>query len=47
MKKTLNIDDDLFEQAKKSCGATTDTSKTLPVGARKPPLSVKPPNGIG
>jgi len=25
MKKTLNIDDDLFEQAKKSCGAATDT----------------------
>ncbi|HTW67350.1 MAG TPA: type II toxin-antitoxin system VapB family antitoxin [Bryobacteraceae bacterium] len=25
MKKTLNIDDALFEQAKAACGATTDT----------------------
>jgi hypothetical protein len=25
MKKTLNIDDVLFEQAKTACGATTDT----------------------
>lgn len=25
MKKTLNIDDELFEQAKKLCGAKTDT----------------------
>jgi Arc/MetJ family transcription regulator len=25
MKKTLNIDDELFEQAKLACGATTDT----------------------
>jgi len=25
MKKTLNIDDTLFEQAKAACGATTDT----------------------
>jgi len=25
MKKTLNIDDKLFEQAKAACGATTDT----------------------
>jgi Arc/MetJ family transcription regulator len=25
MKKTLNIDDELFEQAKAACGATTDT----------------------
>lgn len=25
MKKTLNIDDDLFREAKAACGATTDT----------------------
>jgi Arc/MetJ family transcription regulator len=25
MKKTLNIDDELFEAAKRACGATTDT----------------------
>jgi Arc/MetJ family transcription regulator len=25
MKKTLNIDEQLFEQAKAACGATTDT----------------------
>jgi Arc/MetJ family transcription regulator len=25
MKKTLNIDDKLFEEAKSACGATTDT----------------------
>jgi Arc/MetJ family transcription regulator len=25
MKKTLNIDDQLFEQARAACGATTDT----------------------
>jgi Arc/MetJ family transcription regulator len=25
MKKTLNIDDQLFEEAKAACGATTDT----------------------
>jgi len=25
MKKTLNIDETLFEQAKAACGATTDT----------------------
>ncbi len=25
MKKTLNIEDDLFEQAKTACGASTDT----------------------
>jgi Arc/MetJ family transcription regulator len=25
MKKTLNIDDKLFEEAKAACGATTDT----------------------
>jgi Arc/MetJ family transcription regulator len=25
MKKTLNIDEKLFEQAKAACGATTDT----------------------
>lgn len=25
MKKTLNVDDELFEQAKAACGATTDT----------------------
>jgi Arc/MetJ family transcription regulator len=25
MKKTLNIDDELFEQAKAACGAATDT----------------------
>jgi Arc/MetJ family transcription regulator len=25
MKKTLNIDDDLFHQAKTACGAATDT----------------------
>jgi Arc/MetJ family transcription regulator len=25
MRKTLNIDDKLFEQAKAACGATTDT----------------------
>ena len=25
MKKTLNIEDKLFEQAKAACGATTDT----------------------
>ena len=25
MKKTLNIDGELFEQAKAACGATTDT----------------------
>ena len=25
MKKTLNVDDKLFEEAKASCGATTDT----------------------
>lgn len=25
MKKTLNIDEHLFEQAKAACGATTDT----------------------
>ena len=25
MKKTLNIDDKLFEAAKQACGATTDT----------------------
>ena len=25
MKKTLNVDDDLFEQAKAACGASTDT----------------------
>jgi Bacterial antitoxin of type II TA system, VapB len=25
MKKTLNIDDQLFEQAKAACGAATDT----------------------
>ena len=25
MKKTLNIDDKLFSQAKQACGATTDT----------------------
>jgi len=25
MKKTLNIDDDLFKQAKAACGAATDT----------------------
>lgn len=25
MKKTLNIDDELFQQAKAACGATTDT----------------------
>ncbi len=25
MKKTLNIDDDLFEEAKLACGAATDT----------------------
>jgi hypothetical protein len=25
MKKTLNFDDELFDQAKTACGATTDT----------------------
>ena len=25
MKKTLNVDDELFEQAKAACGAVTDT----------------------
>jgi Arc/MetJ family transcription regulator len=25
MKKTLNVDEELFEQAKSVCGATTDT----------------------
>ena len=25
MKKTLNVDDELFEKAKAACGATTDT----------------------
>ena len=25
MKKTLNVDDDLFSQAKAACGAATDT----------------------
>jgi Arc/MetJ family transcription regulator len=25
MKKTLNIDDELFNEAKQACGATTDT----------------------
>ena len=25
MKKTLNIDDELFKQAKEACGAATDT----------------------
>jgi hypothetical protein len=25
MKKTLNVDQELFEQAKAACGATTDT----------------------
>jgi Arc/MetJ family transcription regulator len=25
MKKTFNLDDDLFKQAKAACGATTDT----------------------
>jgi len=25
MKKTLNVDDELFDQAKAACGATTDT----------------------
>jgi len=25
MKKTLNVDDKLFQEAKASCGATTDT----------------------
>ena len=26
MKKTLNIDDELFKEAKVACGATTDTA---------------------
>jgi hypothetical protein len=26
MKKTFNIDDDLFKEAKAACGATTDTA---------------------
>jgi Arc/MetJ family transcription regulator len=25
MKKTLNVDDELFQEAKAACGATTDT----------------------